>query len=51
MSDPLSLVRSCIISSISIQHIDGCYLFDKGIKLPDNTQTSFRRTLRGNFTL
>ena len=54
MSDPLSLVRSCILSAVSlsavsIQHIDGYYVFDKyGIKLLDTTQTSFRRTLRGD---
>ena len=49
MSDPLSLVRSSILSAVSIQHIDGYYLFDKyGIKLLDTTQTSFRRTLRGD---
>jgi len=54
MSDPLSLVRSCILSAVSlsavsIQHIDGYYIFDKyGIKLLDTTQTSFRRTLRGD---
>lgn len=49
MSDPLSLVRSCVLSAVSIQHIDGYYLFDNyGIKLLDTTQTSFRRTLRGD---
>jgi len=54
MSDPLSLIRSCILSAVSlsavsIQHIDGYYIFDKyGIKLLDTTQTSFRRTLRGD---
>jgi len=37
------------LSAVSIQHIDGYYIFDKyGIKLLDTTQTSFRRTLRGD---
>lgn len=51
MSDPLSLIRKATISSNLITHEKGYYIFNENLKLPDNTSTCFRRTLKGTLFL
>eukprot|EP01031_Cornospumella_fuschlensis_P009731 gene9731-11942_t len=46
MQDPLSLIRQATMRGEAIAYSDGHYLLPGGLRLPENTKTAFKRTLR-----